>query len=1241
MTALTSLRAAAAERILVLDGATGTEFQALRTTEDDLRGDRFRDHPSSLAGNHDLSVLTRPDSVIALHLSYLLAGADIVTTNTFSSTTIAQREYGLDDPALIAELNVTAALLARSAADEAQRRDGRLRWTAGAIGPTNVTLSMSPRVEDPAYRTMTFRQLAEAYVQQIAGLVAGGVDLLLVETIFDTLNAKAAIFAARRHAAETGINTPLMISGTITDRSGRTLSGQTTEAFWQSIRHSDPLSVGLNCALGGAEMRPYIEELAHIADTLVCAYPNAGLPNALGCYDETPDQTAAILAEFADAGFVNIVGGCCGTTPAHISAIAEAVAGKPPRVPGERRHTLQLSGLEAFTLTDDIPFVNVGERTNVTGSAKFRRLVTNGDFSEALAVARDQVDNGAQIIDVNMDEGLLDSKQAMITFLNLIAAEPDIARVPVMIDSSKFGVIEAGLECVQGKAVVNSISMKEGVEHFLAQARVCRDHGAAVIVMAFDEDGQADSATRKVEICARAFELLTTELDFPPEDIIFDPNIFAIATGIAEHDRYGLDYIEATRELRRRFPTSNVSGGVSNLSFAFRGNDQVREAMHSVFLYHAIANGMRMGIVNAGQLAVYDQIEDELRGLCEDVVLARRTDAAERLLEAATRYQEGGSSPVERAGQEWRDWDTDKRIEHALVNGITEFIDEDVEEARLRLQSPVSVIEGPLMDGMSVVGDLFGSGRMFLPQVVKSARVMKQAVAYLTPFLEADRAALIAAGGEVTSNSKGTAVLATVKGDVHDIGKNIVGVVLSCANYDIIDLGVMVPAQKILDTARERDAQIIGLSGLITPSLDEMVHVAGEMQRQNFTMPLLIGGATTSRIHTALRVTPAYSNGPVVHVADASRAAGVISKLLSDDQRDPFLTELDIEYKRVIAAHERAEVERNRVSIEEARANAGRFIFDSSTVVTPTYVGVRTFDHIDVADLVPYIDWTPFFHTWSLRGQYPAILTDAELGHAARELFDDGQRLLEQIVTGQWFAPKAVVGFWPAHRDSDDIVLPQHDRRLHGLRQQLKRRDGKPNLSISDFIAPSDAEVTDHIGAFAVTAGPEELAIAERFEADGDDYSSILVKSLADRIAEALAEHMHAVVRRQLWGYAADEQFTPEELIGEPYQGIRPAPGYPAQPDHSEKATIFELLDAEARIGLSLTESYAMWPGSSVSGLYLAHPSATYFAVGRLQLDQVESYAERKGVTIQAAERLLGTTLAYTPRDISAAVGAD
>ena len=878
--------------------------------------------------------------------------------------------------------------------------------------------------------------------------------------------------------------------------------------------------------------------------------------------------------------------------------------------------------------------MNVGERTNVTGSAKFRRLIKNGEFAEALDVARDQVENGAQVIDVNMDEGLLDSLEAMVTFLHLIAAEPDIARVPVMIDSSKFDIIEAGLECVQGKAVVNSISMKEGVEPFLRQARICRDHGAAVIVMAFDEQGQADTADRKVEICARAFELLTTELGFPPEDIIFDPNIFAVATGIAEHDRYGLDFIEATGRLRELFPTSNVSGGVSNLSFAFRGNERVREAMHSVFLFHAIQRGMRMGIVNAGQLAVYEQIEPELRDLCEDVVLARRPDAAERLLQSATDYVGEGAAARERVGMEWRDWDVDKRLEHALVNGITEFIEHDVEEARVRAKSPVSVIEGPLMDGMNVVGDLFGSGRMFLPQVVKSARVMKQAVAYLTPFLETEREAFIAAGGVDTgSSSNGTVVLATVKGDVHDIGKNIVGVVLGCSNYEIIDLGVMVHAQTILDTAREHDAQIIGLSGLITPSLDEMVNVASEMQRQGFHVPLLVGGATTSRIHTALRVTPAYSNGPVVHVADASRAAGVISKLLSDDteSRTEFLTGLDAEYTRVIEAHERAEVERNRVTIEVARGNAGDYVFDARTVVPPTFTGPRTIDEVDLALLAEHIDWTPFFHAWGLRGRYPSILDDATLGDAARPLWDDARRMLDRIIGEQWFVPKAVVGFWEAERDGDDLWLPGASRRMHGLRQQLQRRDGKPNLSISDFVAPAGAGVTDHIGAFVVTTGPEEIAIAERFEAANDDYSSILVKALADRFAEAMAEHVHAKVRRELWGYAPDEPFTPAELIGEPYRGIRPAPGYPAQPDHSEKVTLFELLEAEQRIDVSLTESYAMWPGSSVSGIYFAHPDSHYFAVGRVQRDQVESYAERKGVTVDRAEHLLGQSLAYTP----------
>ena len=1223
---------AAHERILVLDGATGSEYQAIGITEDDLRGDRFAGHPTSLAGNLDLLVLGRPEVVTDLHRRYLDAGADIITTSTFSSTTIAQREYGLADADLVHELNRTAVRLARDATATAMAVDGRRRFVAGAIGPTNVTLSLSPTVDDPAHRAATFRQIAEAYRQQIAGLVGDGgpdgVDVLLVETVFDTLNAKAAIWAARRHAVETGIHTPIMISGTITDRSGRTLSGQTVGAFWESVRHANPITIGLNCALGGAEMRPHIAELSRLADTLVCAYPNAGLPNELGCYDESPAETAAVLGEFARAGFVNVVGGCCGTTPAHIAAIAAAVEGVAPRRPAERVRRLTLSGLERFELTDDIPFVNVGERTNVTGSAKFRRLVTDGEYAEALDVARQQVDNGAQVIDVNMDEGLLDSRAAMVTFTNLIATEPDIARVPIMIDSSKFEVIEAGLECVQGKAVVNSISLKEGEEAFLAQARICRDHGAAVIVMAFDEDGQADSVTRKVEICTRAARLLVDEIGFPEEDIIFDPNIFAVATGISDHDRYGLDFIEATAELRRRFPMSNISGGVSNLSFSFRGNETVREAMHSVFLFHAIAAGMRLGIVNAGQLAVYEHIDPELRELCEDVVLARRPDAAERLLDAATAFTGDGAATAKVAA-EWRGYDVAKRLEHALVNGIGEFVDDDVEEARLALGSPVTVIEGPLMDGMNVVGDLFGAGKMFLPQVVKSARVMKQAVAYLTPFLEAEAGA----GG---ARKNGTVVMATVKGDVHDIGKNIVGVVLGCANYEIIDLGVMVHAQTILDTAREHDADIIGLSGLITPSLDEMVHVASEMERQGFDIPLLVGGATTSRIHTALKVTPAHPSGPVVHVADASRAAGVISRLLSqeDGVREAFLDDLGVEYQRVVEAHERAAVERARLSLSDARANAGRFTFDDSTVVAPAFTGARTIDEVDLGLLVEHIDWTPFFWTWGLRGQFPAILDDPELGPSARSLWEDARTMLDRVVDEQWFRPAAVVGFWPAHRVGDDIALASsgdstgpYDRRLHGLRQQLQRRDGKPNLSIADFVAPPDAPVTDHVGAFVVTTGPEEIEIAARFEADGDDYSSILVKALADRFAEAMAEYVHALVRRELWGYAPDEPFAPAELIGEPYRGIRPAPGYPAQPDHSEKSTIFELLEARERIGVDLTESYAMHPGSSVSGLYFAHPDAAYFAVGKIRRDQLDDYAERTGRPIEQVEALLRPNL--------------
>ena len=1213
----------ARERIVVLDGAMGTEIQTLGLSDDEFRGDRFCDHGCDLAGNNELLTLTQPDAMRAIHLRYLLAGADIVETNTFSANRVSQGDYGTVEQ--VVELNEVAARLAREAAEEAQGIDGRRRFVAGAVGPTNMTLSLSPKVEDPGYRAITFTGLADAYQEQIEALLRGGVDAILIETIFDTLNAKAAIVASRRAMVAHGTQLPLMISGTITDRSGRTLSGQTPAAFWQSIRHAQPLTVGLNCALGAEEMRPHLQELSTVADTLICAYPNAGLPNELGGYDETPAETAAFVGEFAEAGLLNVVGGCCGTTPAHIEAIAQAVAGKTMRVVPTRVPRLELSGLEPFALTDDIPFVNVGERTNITGSAKFRRLIKDNEYGEALVVALQQVESGAQIIDVNMDDGLIDGVEAMTTFLNLIASEPDIARVPIMIDSSKFEVIEAGLQCVQGKPIVNSISMKEGEEAFLAQARTCLDYGAAVIVMAFDEVGQADTVERKVSIARRAYHLLIDEVGFPPDDIIIDPNIFAVATGIEEHNRYGLDFIEATEQITDELPYVNISGGVSNLSFSFRGNEPVREAMHSVFLLKAVEAGMRMGIVNAGQLAVYDQIDPELRELCEDVVLARRPDATERLLDAATRFAGTGEQAADPGAQEWRSWDVARRIDHALVNGITVFIEDDVEEARAESSRAVDVIEGPLMSGMNTVGDLFGAGKMFLPQVVKSARVMKQAVAYLTPFIEAE-------GEDGAASKAGTVLLATVKGDVHDIGKNIVGVVLGCSNYDVIDLGVMVPAQTILETARERNVDIIGLSGLITPSLDEMVRVAAEMERTGFEVPLLIGGATTSRLHTSLRIDPAY-HGPVVHVGDASRASGVISSLLSNTQREGFLEALRTDYARVVESHARATVERDRVSIEVARANRLDATFDDATVTEPTFVGTRVFDDYDVAELVPYIDWTPFFRTWGIRSKFPEVLTDPEFADAARPLYDDALAMLDKIVADKWFRPKAVVGFWPAHADGDDIVVYADETRtverarLFGIRQQATKTDGRANLSLSDYVAPVDSEVADWIGGFVVTAGPEEIEIAERFEADNDDYSSILLKALADRLAEAFAERMHERVRTELWGYAPDEAFTPTELIHESFQGIRPAPGYPSQPDHTEKGTLFELLDATASIGVELTESFAMWPGSSVSGLYFAHPESKYFGVGKIRRDQLASYAERKGWSIEEAETHLAPIL--------------
>jgi 5-methyltetrahydrofolate--homocysteine methyltransferase len=1231
-----ALAQAARERILVLDGAMGTQIQELGFHEDHFRGDRFGGCACHQQGNNDLLILTQPGAIEEIHYRYAKAGADIVETNTFSSTTIAQADYGMED--MVYELNRDGARLAKRALLRAQQEDGKRRFVAGALGPTNRTASISPDVNNPGYRAVTFDDLRIAYGEQLRGLIDGGSDIILIETIFDTLNAKAAIFAVEEVFAEKGVQLPVMISGTITDLSGRTLSGQTPTAFWHSIRHARPFTVGLNCALGAAAMRPHLAELSAVAETFTCAYPNAGLPNAFGKYDESPEFMAEQVGEFAREGLVNVVGGCCGSTPEHIAAIADAVARHAPRSVPQVKPQMRLSGLEPFTLTEEIPFVNVGERTNVTGSAKFRKLITAGDYASALDVARDQVENGAQIIDVNMDEGLIDSTKAMQEYLNLIAAEPDIARVPVMIDSSKWEVIEAGLKCVQGKPIVNSISMKEGEEAFLDHARLCRMYGAAVVVMAFDEVGQADTMARKVEICTRAYKLLTEQAGFAPEDIIFDPNIFAVATGIEEHDNYGVDFIEATRKIIETLPHVHVSGGVSNLSFSFRGNEPVREAMHAVFLYHAIQAGMDMGIVNAGQLAVYETIDAELREACEDVVLNRAPasggTATERMLEIAERFKGAGGKEAREKDLAWREWPVEKRLEHALVNGITEFIDADTEEARLNAERPLHVIEGPLMAGMNVVGDLFGAGKMFLPQVVKSARVMKQAVAVLLPYMEAEK---LANGGSGERQSAGKVLMATVKGDVHDIGKNIVGVVLACNNYEIIDLGVMMPATKILETARKEKVDIIGLSGLITPSLDEMAHVAAEMEREGFDIPLLIGGATTSRVHTAVKIHPRYERGQAVYVTDASRAVGVVSSLLSAEQKPGYVETLRAEYRKVSDAHHRSEAEKQRLPLARARANAHRIDWANYQPPQPSFTGTRTFETWDLAELARYIDWTPFFQTWELKGRYPKILEDEKQGAAARQLFDDAQAMLAKIIDEKWFTPRAVIGFWPAGAVGDDIRLYADEGRerelatFFTLRQQLAKRDGKSNVALSDFVAPADSGKPDWLGGFVVTAGIEEVAIAERFERANDDYSSIMVKALADRFAEAFAERMHEKVRKEFWGYAGDETFAPDDLIGEPYQGIRPAPGYPAQPDHTEKATLFRLLDAENQAGVSLTESYAMWPGSSVSGIYLSHPEAYYFGVAKVERDQVEDYARRKRMAVGEVERWLGPILNYTP----------
>ncbi|MDN3526416.1 methionine synthase [Halomonas sabkhae] len=1227
VSSLATLTDSLSSRILMLDGGMGTMLQNADLSEAEFRGERFSDWPTDLKGNNDLLGLTCPDLVTRIHREYLEAGADIVETNTFNSTRLSQADYGMQE--LVVELNRESARLARQVCDSVARETGVPRYVAGVLGPTSRTASLSPDVNDPAMRNVTFDELRDNYREAAEALVEGGSDLILIETIFDTLNAKAAIFALEELFEARGERVPVMISGTITDASGRTLSGQTTEAFWNSVRHARPLSIGLNCALGAAELRPYVEELAHKADTFVTAHPNAGLPNEFGEYDQTPDEMAAIVAEFATSGLVNIIGGCCGSTPEHIAAIHRAIQGVEPRRVPQRDRACRLSGLEPFNIQHDSLFVNVGERTNVTGSARFKRLIKEEDFTTALEVALEQVENGAQVIDINMDEGMLESEEAMVRFLNLIAGEPDIARVPIMVDSSKWEIIEAGLKCIQGKAVVNSISLKEGEDAFREQATRCRRYGAALVIMAFDEQGQADTFARKTEISQRAYRLLVDEIGYPAEDIIFDPNIFAIATGIEEHDNYAVDFIEATRWIREHLPHAMVSGGVSNVSFSFRGNNAVREAIHSVFLYHAIRAGLSMGIVNAGQLAVYDDLPDELREGVEDVVLNRRRDATERLLELADRYKDDGSGATQKEDAEWRSWEVEKRIEHALVKGITAYIEDDTELARQRAQRPIEVIEGPLMDGMNVVGDLFGDGKMFLPQVVKSARVMKQAVAYLIPYIEAEKSE--------DTQAKGKIVMATVKGDVHDIGKNIVGVVLQCNNYEVIDLGVMVPAEKILQTAREENADIIGLSGLITPSLDEMVHVAKEMQRQNFDIPLLIGGATTSKAHTAVKIEPGYEH-PVIYVTDASRAVGVAGKLLTPGLKADYINDIRDEYEKVRERNAKRRPKAAEISYAQARQHKPDFDWQAYTPPRPALSGLQTFADQPLAPLIERIDWTPFFMSWQLAGKYPQILEDAKVGEAARNLFDDAQAMLRYLVDERLIQARGVIGMWPANSVDDDTIEVYADEsrtrvveRLQHIRQQTTKNREGVCYSLADFVAPRSTGQPDWIGGFAVTAGHGVEALAERYKAAGDDYNAIMVQALADRLAEAFAEYMHERVRTEYWGYAPEEALDNEALIAEQYRGIRPAPGYPACPDHTEKATLFRLLEAEQHTGLSLTESFAMWPAAAVSGWYFAHPQSKYFSTGRITRDQVESLAERKGMTLGELERWLMPVLSYDP----------
>ncbi len=1215
-----------AERILVIDGAMGTMIQARGLVEADFRGERFRDHPRDLRGDNEILVLTRPDVIREIHAAYLAAGADLIETNTFSATRIAQADYGMQ--ALVPELNREAARLALEAAAEwSKHTPDRPRFVAGAVGPTNKTLSISPDVNDAAFRDLDFDALREAYAEQVRALVEGGVHAILIETIFDTLNAKAAIVATREVFDSLGIELPTLISVTITDRSGRTLSGQTVEAFWASVQHARPISVGINCALGAREMRPFLADLAAVAPIPVTAYPNAGLPNAFGGYDETPEQTAALLREFAESGLVNGVGGCCGTTDAHIRAIAQAVESVPPRpIPPPDPTITWLSGLEPLALRPDANFLMIGERTNVTGSRRFANLIKAGDYTTAVEVALDQVRGGANILDVNMDEGMLDSEQVMTRFLNLIATEPEIARIPIMVDSSKWSVIEAGLKCVQGRGIANSISLKEGEADFLAKARTVQRYGAAVVVMAFDEVGQADTTERKVAICERAYRLLVDEVGFDPKAIIFDPNILAIATGIEEHARYALNFIEATRLIKERCPGVKISGGVSNLSFSFRGNDVVREAIHTAFLYHAIRAGMDMGIVNAGQLGVYEEIPPDLLERVEDILFDRRLDATERMVEFAETVRGAGKKRELDLG--WREASVEQRLSHALVHGIVDFIEADTEEARKKLARPLDVIEGPLMDGMKIVGDLFGSGKMFLPQVVKSARAMKRAVAYLTPFMEEEKQRL-----GTTARSQGKVVLATVKGDVHDIGKNIVGVVLGCNNYEIIDLGVMVPADRILDTAVNERADIVGLSGLITPSLDEMAHVASEMQRRGLSLPLLIGGATTSRQHTAVKIAPRYAES-VVHVHDASRAVGVVSSLLDADRKRALDASNREQQERLRFIHE-GRRERPLLSFDAARANRLALALDPADFPAPAFLGARELTDVPVEALVPFIDWTFFFAAWELKGKFPAILDHPERGPAARELYENGRALLDRIIRERLLTPRAAYGFWPAASDGDDLVLfsdasrTREQVRFPMLRQQGQQPDGKPNLCLADFAAPLESGIPDHVGAFAVTSGVETDDLARTFEKDLDDYNAIMVKALADRLAEAFAEYLHARARRE-WGYGAAEHLSSEDLIAERYRGIRPAFGYPACPDHTRKGPLFDLLGAPA-VGIELTESFAMRPAASVSGLYLAHPAARYFTVGRIDRDQVADYAARTGLSRSEAERWLAPNLGYEP----------